>query len=44
MPLASTASDLLTAVCMAIVVGMGGLLFYRGSRSRPEDREDDKRR
>ncbi|WP_282599904.1 hypothetical protein [Patulibacter sp. SYSU D01012] len=43
MALASTASDLLTGVCMALVLGMGGLLVYRGSRKRPQDREDDER-
>lgn len=41
MALASTASDVLTGVCMTLVVSMGALLVYRGSRKRPEDRDED---
>jgi hypothetical protein len=41
MALASLSSDLVTGVCMAVVLGMAGLLVYRGSRSRSQDREDD---
>lgn len=41
MPVAAFLSDLVTVVCVAIVLGMGGLLVVRGTRRRPEDREDD---
>jgi hypothetical protein len=41
MALASLSSDLVTGVCMAVVLGMAGLLVYRGSRSRAEDREEE---
>lgn len=41
MVLASLSSDLVTGVCMAIVLGMAGMLIYRGSRSRSQDREED---
>jgi hypothetical protein len=43
MALASTASDLVTGVCMAAVIGMGGLLVFRATRARAEDRDDDQR-
>lgn len=41
MPVAAFLADLVTVVCVAIVLGMGGLLVVRGTRRRPEDREDD---
>jgi hypothetical protein len=41
MAFASVSSDLVTGLCMAVVLGMAGLLVYRGSRSRSQDREDD---
>jgi hypothetical protein len=40
MALASVSSDLVTGVCMALVLGMAGMLVYRGSRSRSQDDED----
>jgi hypothetical protein len=40
MVLASAASDIVTGVCMAVVLGMAGLLVYRGTRRRPEDHDD----
>jgi hypothetical protein len=43
MPLASTGSDLVTTVCMALVIGMAGLLVYRATRSRSEDHEPDEK-
>ena len=41
MVLASTASDVVTAVCMVVVLGMSGLLVVRATRSRPEDVDDE---
>lgn len=41
MVLASLFSDVVTGVCMAIVIGMAGLLVVRGTRSREQDRDDD---
>jgi hypothetical protein len=41
MALASTASDLVTAVCMAVVLGMAGLLVFRATRKREQDREEE---
>lgn len=41
MALASTASDLVTAVCMAVVLGMAGLLVFRATRKRAEDHEEE---
>ena len=43
MALASTSSDVVTAVCMAVVLGMGGLLVFRATRKRDEDVEDEDR-
>lgn len=40
MALASTGTDIVTGICMAVVLGMSGLLVYRATRSRPEDAED----
>jgi hypothetical protein len=42
MALASAGSDLVTAVCMAVVIGMAGLLVFRATRSRDEDRDDER--
>jgi hypothetical protein len=41
MVLATFDSNLVTGVCMAIVIGMAALLIFRGTRSRAEDREED---
>lgn len=41
MALASTGSDVVTAVCMAVVLGMAGLLVFRATRARDQDREDE---
>jgi hypothetical protein len=43
MPLASTGSDLVTAVCMAVVIGMASLLVFRATRKRAEDVDDEDR-
>jgi len=43
MALASTASDLVTAVCMTVVLGMAGLLVFRATRSRAQDVDEDER-
>ncbi len=40
MPVAALLADLVTVVCVAIVLGMAGLLIARGTRKRPEDHED----
>lgn len=41
MALASTASDLVTAVCMAVILGMAGLLVYRATRAREQDQDEE---
>jgi hypothetical protein len=41
MALASTGSDLVTAVCMTVVIGMAGLLVFRATRARAEDADED---
>ena len=41
MALASTGSDLVTAVCMTVVIGMAGLLVFRATRTRSEDRDEE---
>jgi hypothetical protein len=43
MALASTGSDLVTTVCMAVVIGMAGLLVFRATRKRAEDVDDEER-
>ncbi|MDO9408777.1 hypothetical protein [Patulibacter sp.] len=43
MALASTASDIVTGVCMTVVLGMAGLLVFRATRQRAEDVEEDDR-
>lgn len=41
MALASTATDIVTGLCMAVVLGMGGLLVFRATRAREQDRDDE---
>ncbi|WP_281171291.1 hypothetical protein [Patulibacter minatonensis] len=41
MAIASTASDLITGVCMAIVIGMAGVLVFRATRTRSEDEDPE---
>ena len=41
MPAAALLTDLVTVICVGIVLGMGGLLISRGTRKRPEDRDPD---
>ncbi|MFA4929210.1 MAG: hypothetical protein WC558_11880 [Patulibacter sp.] len=41
MPVAGLLADLVTVVCVGIVLGMGGLLIARGTRKRPEDHDED---
>lgn len=43
MALASTASDIVTGVCMTVVLGMAGLLVFRATRKRAEDVDDEDR-
>jgi hypothetical protein len=44
MALASTGSDIVTAVCMTVVLGMAGLLVFRATRARAEDVDEDEPR
>lgn len=41
MVLVTASSDLVTGVCMALVLGMAGVLVFRATRTRAEDREDE---
>ena len=41
MPVAAVLADLVTVVCVLIVLGMGGVLIARGTRKRPEDHDPD---
>lgn len=43
MALASLLTDLGTAAGMALVIGMAGLLVFRGTRRRSEDLDPDDR-
>lgn len=43
MPLAALLADLVTVVCVLIVLVMGAVLIRRGTRKRPEDRDPDER-
>jgi hypothetical protein len=40
MVLASASSDIVTGVCMALVIGMAGMLVFRATRSRSQDQDE----